>query len=147
MANFTAVYLFEALAKSQINLTTDTLGMLMIDSTSDMTETHKFLSDVPTLGEITGAGYSRQTLTSVSVVVDTINKKVYMTANPVTWASINFSTSPAVAAVIYKDGAGDSSRLILARYEDGGFPIMGGTVPVEIHPHASDGFLLVKKGV
>lgn len=147
MANFTSVYFFEALAQGTIDLDTDTIGMLLVDATCDVTETDEFLADVGTLGEVTGTGYARVTLTTKSIVVDTVNKKVYLTADNVDWASVDIT--PAVAgAILYKDGAGDATRLILARFDDGGFPFAAsGGVPVSIRPSVTDGFLLIKKGV
>jgi len=147
MANFTSVYFFEALALAQINLDTDTLLMLLCDNTCTVTETNKFLTNVTTLGEITGSGYTRKTLTNTAVVVDEVNKKVTMTADPVDWASLDVAQQPAMALIV-KDGAGDNARLILARYDDGGFPFpAAGGVPVSVRPHVTDGFIKIKKGV
>lgn len=146
MANFTSVHFFEALAKAEINLESDDLGMLLVTSDCDVTETDEFLSDVGTLGEVTGTGYDRTLLSAVSLVVDTTNKKVTLTADAVEWASLDVPDDVA-GAIIYKDGAGDSTRLILAFFDEGGFPFSasGGT-PVTIRPSTTDGYLLIKKG-
>jgi hypothetical protein len=147
MANFTSVYLFAALAKGEIDLSTDALGMLLFDATCDVTEINQFLSDVTTLGEVTGTGYVRVLLTAAALVTDEPNKKVYLTADPVEWASVDLGSAVA-GALLYKEGAGDSVRLILGKIDETGFPFSAaGGVPIVIRPSATDGFLLIKKGV
>jgi hypothetical protein len=148
MANFTSLYFFEALAKGEIDLAHDALGMLLVDATCTVTELHKYLADIPTRGELpTGTGYTRKVLTGQALIVDTTNKKVSLTADIVSWASIN--VTPAVAAaLLYKDGAGDALRLMIGKYDDGGFPAPAtGGVPIAVIPSVTDGFLLIKKGV
>lgn len=148
MANFTSVHFFEALTKAEIDLENDDILMLLVDSTCDVTEINKYLADITTLGEIpTGTGYDRQLLTGKALTVDTVNKKVYLTADNVSWPSID--VAPAVAAALLcKDGAGDAVRLVIGKYDDGGFPAsVTGGVPIVVIPSPTDGFLLIKKGV
>lgn len=146
MANFTSVYFLEALAQKQIDLDTDTFGVLLAGATCSVTDTNKFISDVTTLAELSGTGYTRQTFTGLPLVVDTVNKRVYLTASNIDWASVD-ATPDAAMAIFYKDGAGDSSRLIVGRVDSGGFPrSLAGGVPVSLRPNSTYGFFLLKGG-
>jgi hypothetical protein len=118
------------LAAKDINLTSDTLNVGLIASTSPAftwgatpegyTFVSSFLGGDGTHGaltEVSGGGYSRQALTSVTFTSSGENVTL-SSANP-SWTSATFSTT---YAFLYDAtvGAGDSSHPIIAYYDFGG---------------------------
>lgn len=102
MANIIYNSFKKNLMKSNVNLATDTLKLMLVKSnyTPDM-DLHEFVATVTTF-EATGAGYTAggAALQNKNVTQDNTNDKAVFDADDVKWSN---STITARYAVIYKD--------------------------------------------
>lgn len=95
-----------------------------------------FLSDVGADdfidGELSGTGYSRQTLASKTLTYDTANDRVEWDAADVTWTAITAGTA-AQATYFDNTGASDAARRIWLNVDTGGFPVVtnGGDLTIQ----------------
>ena len=123
------------LAAKDINLTSDTLNIGLIASGTftwgSTPEGYTYLSSFlagdgthGALAEVSGGGYSRQALTSVTFTQSGENATL-SAANP-SWSSATFNT---VYAFLYDAtvGSGDSSHPILAYWDFGGSQSVSGS--------------------
>lgn len=60
------------------------------------------------------AGGGRKSLVNAAVVVDHVNNRAYITADPAMWASLGTNETVAYALLIYETGGADGSSPILA---------------------------------
>jgi hypothetical protein len=90
----------------------DTLRVLLLKSSYSFNPDHEFVSDlVPATNEVTGTGYSRQTLASKVVSKDDVNDCGKFTFANVVFTAINVG---AIAhAVFYKFVTDDSASILL----------------------------------
>ena len=120
----------DALNSKTVNVTTDTLECLLVASgtytwnsaANAAVHVHDFLTANGTLTEVSGGGYSRQTLTSVSTS-DTFSSphnytSLVVGANP-SWTSASFS---AVYALFFDNtvGGSDTTNQVIAYWDLGG---------------------------
>lgn len=82
-------------------------------------------------GELSGTGYSRQTLAGKTLVYDAANDRVEFDANDVTFTAINAGT--AAQATLHRDNTTDATSPCLGNIDTGGFPVVtnGGDVIVQ----------------
>lgn len=102
------------LLTGQIDLDTDTLKVMLVTSAyTPNVDTHEFRDDVT--GEVTGTGYTTggETLTGVTVTVNTATDQITLNADDVTWED---ATITARWAIVYKSlgGAASADRLLFA---------------------------------
>lgn len=120
----------DALNAKTVNVTTDTLECLLVTSgtytwnstANAAVHVHDFLTANGTLTEVSGGGYSRQTLTSVSTS-DTFSTPHNYTSLVVgtapSWTSATFS---AVYALFFDNtvGGSDTTNQVIAYWDLGG---------------------------
>jgi hypothetical protein len=104
----------ESLMEADFDLVNDTIRVaLLSDDTaySFSADNHTFVNDIidggTTATEFSGTGYSRQTLTNVSVTQDDTDDEGVADADDVTFANLNNDTIQGI--VIYKQVGGDDS--------------------------------------
>jgi hypothetical protein len=93
-----------------------------------------FVSELLAVGgttEMTGTGYVRKALATLTRTEDDANDRVAFDAANVTWTAINAGTARAL--VTYKDGGSDAARELLS-FHDTNFPVVtnGGDLTVNI---------------
>lgn len=106
------------IANGSIDLDTDTIKVMLVDSTYvPNIDTHAKRSDVT--GEVTGTGYTAggSALANKSVAVDNTNDRAIFDADDVVWAT---ATITARGAVLYKSRGGVATADELVAYIDFG---------------------------
>lgn len=107
-----------------IDLGADTIQVMLVTSSYTPNADHDFIdlggSDAVS-AELSGSGYSRKTLASKSISEDDTNDRAEFDAADVTWSSIDAGT--AAAAVVFKSTGVDTTSVIIAYIDTGGFPI------------------------
>jgi hypothetical protein len=92
-------------------LTGATLRVMLLDDSSSYTfdvDSHDFVDDVTTAGsEMSGTGYSRKTLSGVSITVDDTDNEGVFDASDVTWTGLDAGTIQTI--VIYEQTGGDDA--------------------------------------
>lgn len=93
------------------NLTSDTIKVALLNATHAQDPDFDFMNDV-VANELSGTGYSRQTLGSKTVTEDNTNNRAVFDAADVTFTGINAGTAAYVC--IFKDNGGaDSANEII----------------------------------
>lgn len=78
------------------DLSAVTLKVMLLTSSYTPAATHNFVSDC-VANELSGAGYARKTLASVTITEDDTNGVAYLDAADVTWTAINAGTAKYIA--------------------------------------------------
>lgn len=110
MANFVTNKFKELVAKAQLNLTSDTIRVLLERSTSTYVpnKDHNFLSDLSGLVEVSVTSYSRKSLANKAVSKDDVNDRAEFDADDVSFGALE--TGQVVKAVIvYQQVGGDDT--------------------------------------
>jgi hypothetical protein len=94
-----------------INLTTDTIKVLLVSSSYTVNADHHFVADV-VAAELAGTGYARKTLASPTVTEDDTNDLAFFDAADVVWTGANFGTVD--AAIVYKLVTNDADSPLIA---------------------------------
>jgi hypothetical protein len=82
-------------------------------------------------GELSGTGYTRQTLASKTLTYDTANDRTEWDAADTTYTGIDAGT--AAQATVFDDaGASDAAKRMLGNVDSGGFPIVTNSGDVTI---------------
>lgn len=83
-------------------------------------------------GELSGTGYTRQTLASKTLTYDSANDRVEWDAADVSWTGINAGTA-AQATYYDNTGATDAARRLMWNVDSGGFPVAtnGGDLTIQ----------------
>lgn len=115
------------LMKKVVDLSADTIKVILLTSSHSFNATHNVLTDVNS-NEITGTGYTANgtTLTSLAVTQDGTNHWAKWTADNAVWSSATFS---AAFAVIYDSTA--TSNLIACIDFGGTKSVSGGTFTIQ----------------
>lgn len=124
MANFVNVEALRGWMNGELDWDSNTWRVLLFDSTSTiLTEKIKnTLSGYTTLGELSGSGYSRKTLASLTITEDnTTDFLVTGDAADVTWTAINAGT--AAGCLIFKFVTNDADSVPFLT-ETVGFPVV-----------------------
>ena len=97
-----------------IDVTTDTLRIALFDDTTAYTvdiDNHDFVSDVldggTTATEMSGTGYSRQTLSTVTVTIDDTDDEAEIDCDDVTFTGLDAGTIQGY--IIYQQIGGDDT--------------------------------------
>lgn len=82
-------------------------------------------------GELSGTGYSRQTLGSKTMAYSAANDRVEFDAADTVWTAITAGT--AAQATVHKDAATDVTTPCLVNVDTGGFPVVtnGGDLTIQ----------------
>jgi hypothetical protein len=104
-----------------VDLTADTIKVMLLDSTFTPLATHNFVSEISS-DELTGSGYvagfagsGRKTLASKTFTEDDTDGVVTFDAADLTWAAINAGT--AKYAAIIKEITNDAASLVIGYVE------------------------------
>lgn len=95
---------------------TDTIKVALLDNTFSLDiDTQEFFADVSGDELPNGNGYTSggETLGGKSTTVDNANDRAEASANNVTWASANWSGTPARYFVVYKDTGNPATSPII----------------------------------
>lgn len=104
--------------------------VMLVDSSYTRSRSHQFVSSAAPY-ELSGAGYSRKTLSGKSISVDSTTNIITLTASDVMWIGIDAGT--AAAMILYAEaGASDATHRLIAYFDDQ-FPITtnGDNVTIE----------------
>ena len=127
------------MASGDLDLNTDTLGMLLLKTTAagasnpDVDDIAELLA-VSGVAECDFTNYVRKTFTA-TVTVDNTNDRANVDAANITWTAAGGATNNTpVAAVIYEDGASDAARFPIGYYDTnfGSVATNGGDFTVNI---------------
>lgn len=102
-----------------IDLDTDTIKCLLVMSNALYDIDDDTLDDITTLDEFDGANYTgghggagRKTLTVTVAVDDTNNRgEVTISGNATTWTALGAGTRDIAGAIIFEEGAGESTSV------------------------------------
>lgn len=115
-----------------INFSSDTFKLLLVDGTYTPSKNHSKRSDIT--GEISGTGYTSggKTVTPTVGSIDTTSNNFPITFASVTWTSATFSAN---GAVVYKSRGGSASSDELVLFVDFGqaISISAGDYVVEVN--------------
>lgn len=127
------------IAKGQIDLSTDTLKVLLVGTLSNANtkEDADVLDDI-TLDEFSDATYSRKTATGQTVTNDDGNKQSIFDMDDVDWPSLDGDTAKGV--IIYKHMTDDSDSIPIAHIDTGGFSVTPSTQDFRIKWNAGGVF-------
>jgi len=115
--------------------------LVMTNTTADTQEDVNFLSEITTLDEYDGSGYSRQALATESVDEDlTNNRAEAKSATPVAWTTVGAGTRSAQAAIQYIHVGAESANIPLAFIDSGGFPFNGSGSNINANMNAEGWF-------
>jgi hypothetical protein len=121
MANVIANALKKNLADKLFDWTADSIKCLLVTSANDFDKDNTFLSDIANLHELSGTGYSRKTLGTMTVTRDDSLDVTILDAADVVWTAINAGVAAAV--IIFKEeSASEGARRVLCKIDTGGFP-------------------------
>lgn len=102
------------LLNGSIDVANDTIRVLLLDDSTAYTydpAAHEFVADIAdggtTATEMSGTGYSRQTLAGNAVTQDDTDDEGVFDANDVTWTGLDAGTIQAI--VVYKQVGGDDT--------------------------------------
>lgn len=119
-----------------INFLSNVIQVGLSNSTHVPNKDDIFLSDLGADdfidGELSGTGYSRQTLGSKTVTYDAANDRVEWDGADVSWTGIDAGTA-AQATYFDNTGASDGARRVLWNVDSGGFPVTtnGGDLTIQ----------------
>lgn len=102
------------LLNSSIDLSTDTIRVALYDDTTAFSfnpDTHAFVNDIldggTTAQEMSGTGYSRQTVANQATTQDDTNDQASFDGDDVTWTGIDAGTIQGI--IIYRQVGGDDT--------------------------------------
>jgi len=95
------------LATKQLDLSSADLRVLLVASGYVFNPDHRVVSDITS--ELSGTGYLRQQLQTISVVEDDVNNVVTFDAADMLWAGANFTGGAVDAAIIYIESSNTDS--------------------------------------
>jgi hypothetical protein len=111
-----------AIMNGSLNLDTDTLKVVLVDSGYTFDKDHDFISSgAGTVGgeELSGTGYTagfggagRKTIANTTVSFDDTNNRAELDGDNVVWTAINAGT--AKAAIIVKEVTSDADSILIA---------------------------------
>lgn len=82
-------------------------------------------------GELSGTGYTRQTLGSKTLAYDSANDRVEFDAADTVWTAITAGT--AAQATVHRDNTTDATSTLMCNVDTGGFPVVtnGGDLTIQ----------------
>ena len=109
MSNVTYTHFKEALFEGLVNPSNADYWVLLVNGYTPSQDIEQYVSDISTF-ETSGSGYVRKELTGLMSAYDTINHRIVLDADDVTWQLANFTAN---GAIIYiKDTSDATSRLV-----------------------------------
>lgn len=116
MANTVYNIARQLITLGQLDLSSANLWILLTLGYSPAIESHEYVDDISS-SETTGDGYTRQKLQNVTLTKDTVNNRMVLTGDNMSWAYANFQAS---GAVLYVNSGLDSSSPLITFLDFGG---------------------------
>ena len=116
---------FKELAlKGDLDLDTDTIKIALVTSSYTPNVDHNYFDEIT--NEVSGDGYTAggETMSGLSVAIDTTNDRVEVDASDVVWTEADGFT--AAGAVIYKSTGVSSTSPLIMYVDFGGDKVAGG---------------------
>lgn len=129
MASFVYTKFKEKVGKGLIDLSTDSLRLILVDSTTtaDTEQDTEFIDDFTTLGELAASGnYVRKTLASVTFAADNANNRAELDCADVTWTALTGTPAQPVGAILYQHVTDDTDSNAIAFIDGAAWPITNG---------------------
>lgn len=127
------------IADGTIDLLSDTLKIMLVDSGYSPDADDEFVNDGAAANELSGTGYAsgfagagRKTIGNKSIAADDANDRAeFDSTDDQTWSSIDAGT--AAAMVLYKHNTSDADSVVIAYIDTGGFPVVtnGGDLTIQ----------------
>lgn len=114
-----------------IDYLTDTVNALIVNQAYTFDKAHDFVDDVVSneVANSTGTGYERKTLSNKSVTLDNTNNRVVFDADNLSYTAVS-TTQQLGGLVIYKEGASDGARALIAFIDFNDLPTNGSDINV-----------------
>lgn len=108
-----------------------TLKLLVIDDAAGYVpdvDADSFVSDIVS-GELSATGYARATLSNVGVSLNSVDDRVEVTADDVTWTGMGTVSGPTIGAVVlFVAGPTDETSVLISALYGIGETLTGGDV-------------------
>ena len=131
----------EKLLSNSIDYDTDTIKVILVNTSHTFTKSHEFVSDI-VANEASGTGYSRKTLANKAQTLDTANDRVEFDADNPTYTALDAGTI--ASAVIYKEVTTDADSPLIANIDFPDLVTNGSDVELQIN---SEGLFFVTNSI
>lgn len=127
----------EKLLDGTISFESDTINVLLVDTSHTFDKTHEFVSDI-VANEASGTGYARKTLANAAIALDAANDRVEFDADNPSYTALNAGTI--AAAIVFKNVTNDADSPIIAQIDFADLVTNGSDVELQIN---SEGLFFV----
>lgn len=131
----------EKLLDGTIAFETDTINVLLVDTSHTFTKTHEFVSDI-VANEASGTGYARKTLANAAIALDAANDRVEFDADNPSYTALDAGTI--AAAIIFKQVTNDADSPLIAQIDFADLVTNGSDVELQIN---SEGLFYVTNNI
>jgi hypothetical protein len=131
----------EKLLDGTIAFETDTINVLLVDTSHTFTKTNEFVSDI-VANEASGTGYARKTLANAAIALDAANDRVEFDADNPSYTALDAGTI--AAAIIFKQVTNDADSPLIAQIDFADLVTNGSDVELQIN---SEGLFFVTNNI
>lgn len=131
----------EKLLDGTIAFETDTINVLLVDTSHTFTKTNEFVSDI-VANEASGTGYARKTLANAAIALDAANDRVEFDADNPSYTALDAGTI--AAAIIFKQVTNDADSPLIAQIDFADLVTNGSDVELQIN---SEGLFYVTNNI
>lgn len=131
----------EKLLDGTISFESDTINVLLVDTSHTFDKTHEFVSDI-VANEASGTGYARKTLANAAIALDAANDRVEFDADNPSYTALNAGTI--AAAIVFKNVTNDADSPIIAQIDFADLVTNGSDVELQIN---SEGLFFVTNNI
>ena len=131
----------EKLLDGTIAFETDTINVLLVNTSHTFTKTHEFVSDI-VANEASGTGYARKTLANAAIALDAANDRVEFDADNPSYTALDAGTI--AAAIIFKQVTNDADSPLIAQIDFADLVTNGSDVELQIN---SEGLFYVTNNI
>jgi hypothetical protein len=136
MANIVYNIAREKISSGLLDLATADLWLMLTDGYVPSINTHEYVSSASSY-ETTGSGYTRVQLQNVSLTRDTVNNRMVLSADDITWSLANFQAD---GAIIFVD-TGDDTTSYMITFLDFGTTASSQNTPFVIEWSDAEGII------
>jgi hypothetical protein len=117
-----------ALGRAELNPLAQDWRVILVgtNSTCESQQDAEWVSDLTTLDEYTGAGYSRVSLSSVTVTRDDAGNRGWIDAANAAWPGLGAGVRPISNAILYVHAGADSANRLIGCFGRGGASPLNG---------------------
>lgn len=131
----------EKLLDGTIAFESDTINVLLVDTSHTFTKTNEFVSDI-VANEASGTGYARKTLANAAIALDAANDRVEFDADNPSYTALDAGTI--AAAIIFKQVTNDADSPLIAQIDFADLVTNGSDVELQIN---SEGLFYVTNNI